>query len=70
MKFSAETNPHGDAVLIIRLREPIEGVDDYRLVLHERDVGGSQFAWNLQRLLYDCMHDFIAEMFIRTPQSR
>jgi hypothetical protein len=24
----------------------------------------------MQRYLYDCMHDYLVEMFIRTPQSR
>jgi hypothetical protein len=23
-----------------------------------------------QRYLYDCMHDYLVEMFIRTPQTR
>ena len=68
--FSAETNLQDDTVLIIRLRDSNDGVDDYRLILHERDVAGAQFPWNLQRLLYDCMHDYITKMFIRTPQSR
>jgi hypothetical protein len=26
--------------------------------------------WTLQRYLYDCLHDYLVEMFIRTPQSR
>ena len=25
---------------------------------------------HLQRYLYDCMHDYLVEMFVRTPQSR
>ena len=68
--FGAETGNHGEPVMVIRLRTPIEGVDDYRLPLKERDLGGAQLRWNLQRLLYDCIHDFIADMFIHTPQSR
>lgn len=68
--FEAVADAHGEPVLVIRLRKPLEGVDDYRLRIHERDLGGSQFEWNLQRLLYDCIHDFISDMFVRTPQSR
>lgn len=70
LSFDAESDLHGRVVMQIALRQPLEGVEPYRIVLHERDVAGTQFAWNLQRLLYDCIHDFVAEMFIRTPQSR
>jgi hypothetical protein len=68
--FDAETDTYGRVVMLIRLHQPVEGIDPYRIVLHERDVAGPQFTWNLQRLLYDCIHDFVAEMFVRTPQSR
>ena len=29
-----------------------------------------QFPWTFQRYLYDCMHDYLVEMFLRTPQNR
>ena len=29
-----------------------------------------QFEWSFQRQLYDCLHDYLVEMFIRTPQDR
>jgi hypothetical protein len=37
---------------------------------HARDLEHPQFAWTFQRYLYDCMHDYLVEMFVRTPQSR
>ena len=33
-------------------------------------VESSQFAWSFQRYLYDCLHDYMVELFSRTPQSR
>jgi hypothetical protein len=37
--------------------------------VHERDIEHSQFPWTFQRYLYDCMHDYLVEMFLHTPQS-
>ncbi len=42
----------------------------YYLELHPRDFESAQFPWTLQRLLYDGMHDYVVEMFRRTPQDR
>lgn len=67
--FAAEEE-NGSTVIWIRMAQPRPDIHEYRLVLHERDVAGPQFAWNLQRLLYDCLHDYVAEMFTRTPQMR
>ena len=35
---------------------------------HEREIENPQFPWTFQKLLYDCLHDFIVEMFERNPQ--
>ena len=37
---------------------------------HPRDLQHAQFEWGFQRQLYDCLHDYMVEMFIRTPQDR
>jgi hypothetical protein len=42
----------------------------YYAPIHARDLDHPQFAWTFQRYLYDCMHDYLVEMFIHTPQSR
>jgi hypothetical protein len=34
------------------------------------DFKNPQFEWGFQRQLYDCLHDYMVEMFIRTPQDR
>jgi hypothetical protein len=56
--------------LIISLKRPQEGIHTYFAPVHARDIAHPQFAWTLQRYLYDCLHDYLVEMFLRTPQSR
>jgi hypothetical protein len=56
--------------LIIRLRAPVEGAHVYRAPLHPRDIAHPQFPWTFQRHLYDCMHDYLCELFVRNPQER
>ena len=61
----------GDGVeLIIQFKNPCVPVHTYYFDLHPRDLDHPQFEWSFQRQLYDCLHDFLVEMFIRTPQDR
>jgi hypothetical protein len=69
VEFSAVENG-GGIELVIRLRHMVPGIHIYRAPLHARDIASPQFAWTLQRYLYDCLHDYLVEMFVRTPQSR
>jgi hypothetical protein len=66
--FGAEKN--GAIELVIELKNRDLGLHTYYAPLHPRDIEHSQFPWTLQRYLYDCLHDYLVEMFIRTPQSR
>ena len=69
LEFSARAK--GDGVeLIIQFKNPPAPVHTYYFDLHSCDLDNSQFEWNLQRQLYDCLHDYLVEMFIRTPQDR
>jgi hypothetical protein len=69
LDFSARAK--GEAVeLLIRFRNPPVPVHTYYFDLHPRDLDHSQFEWAFQRQLYDCLHDYMVEMFTRTPQSR
>lgn len=69
LDFSARAK--GDSVeLIIQLKSPPVPVHTYYFDLHPRDLDNPQFEWSLQRQLYDCLHDYLVEMFIRTPQDR
>jgi hypothetical protein len=61
----------GEAVeLIIRFKEPGVKVHTYSATLHPRDLDHPNFEWVFQRMLYDCLHDYFVEMFIRTPQDQ
>jgi len=42
----------------------------YVFSLHPRDLDHPQFEWQFQRQLYDALHDYLIEMFVRTPQDR
>jgi hypothetical protein len=59
----------GDSVeVILRPRFTDPPVHTYYFELHPRDLDDAQFEWAFQRQLYDCLHDYLVEMFIRTPQ--
>jgi hypothetical protein len=69
LDFSArETN--GAIEVLIDLKNSNAPVHTYQFQIHPRDLDHPQFAWNLQRQLYDALHDYFIEMFIRTPQER
>ncbi|HYW41394.1 MAG TPA: hypothetical protein VE959_00975 [Bryobacteraceae bacterium] len=69
LRFSARER-NGAIELVIELKDPGHGLHTYYAPLHPRDIEHSQFPWTFQRYLYDCMHDYLVEMFIRTPQNR
>jgi hypothetical protein len=69
MDFSAREK-NGSIELVIELKDRNLGLHTYYAPLHPRDIDHPQFAWTLQRYLYDCLHDYVVEMFVRTPQNR
>jgi hypothetical protein len=61
----------GDAVeVVISFKKPHVPVHTYYFELHPRDLDNPRFEWQFQRQLYDCLHDYLIEMFTRTPQNR
>ncbi len=61
----------GDSVeVIIKFKDERVPVHTYCFDLHPRDLDDPQFEWSFQRQLYDALHDYFVEMFIRTPQDR
>lgn len=60
----------GGVDLVIALKFPVEGAHVYTAPIHQRDIEHTQFPWHFQRYLYDCLHDYLVELFVRTPQSR
>ncbi len=66
-----EAHRRGDTVEVnIRFKQPPVPVHTYCFELHPRDLDHPQFEWHFQRQLYDCLHDYLIEMFTRTPQSK
>ena len=61
----------GDGVeVVIDFKDPAVPVHTYTFELHPRDLDHPQFEWTFQRQLYDCLHDYLIEMFVRTPQNK
>ena len=44
--------------------------DPYRFCLTAREIDGTAFEWDFQRQLYNYLHDYLVEMFTRSPQIR
>jgi hypothetical protein len=67
--FSAATKDEG-VIVRIHVREPLlASAPEYEFQLHPRDLDHPQFEWQFQRQLYDALHDYLMEMFTRTPQD-
>jgi hypothetical protein len=69
LNFSARAKGEGVEV-IIKFKDESVPVHTYYFDLHPRDLDDPQFEWSFQRQLYDALHDYFVEMFIRTPQDR
>ena len=69
LRFDARSAGEGVEV-IIRFRDPNVAVHTYYFQMHPRDLDHPQFEWTFQRQLFDCLHDYLIEMFTRTPQSK
>jgi hypothetical protein len=69
LTFTARANGEGVKV-IIKFKDESVPVHTYVFELHPRDLDDPQFEWSFQRQLYDALHDYFVEMFIRTPQDR
>ena len=69
LNFSARSKADGVEV-IIKFKDESVPVHTYYFDLHPRDLDDPQFEWSFQRQLYDALHDYFVEMFIRTPQDR
>ncbi|MGD0932615.1 MAG: hypothetical protein ABR902_18360 [Candidatus Korobacteraceae bacterium] len=69
VEFDARDKGEG-VEIIIRPRFSDPQVHIYYFDLHPRDLDDAQFEWTLQRQIFDCLHDYLVEMFIRTPQHR
>ncbi len=67
---STRGNDDGSIELVIDLKNPVPGVHLYKAPLHPRDIESGQFTWTFQRLLYDCLHDYLVELFLDATKPR
>lgn len=69
--FEFEARDVGEDVEVaIRLRAQGEGIHTYQFSLRPSEVDHRQFPWIFQKQLYDCLHDYVVEMFRRNPQMK
>ena len=68
--FEFEARENGDFVeMVIRSKMPDVHSPEYKITLHDRDLQSSQFRWAFQKLLYDCLTDYIVELFTKSPMT-
>jgi hypothetical protein len=67
-EFSAEERS-GGVELCIRSRMENVHSPEYRITFSERDLQSSQFPWTFQKLLYDCLTDYVVELFTKSPMT-
>jgi len=67
--FEARPAPEGVEVAI-RFKPTGAEVHNYNFLMRPREIENPQFPWMFQKQLYDCLHDYIIEMFIRNPQRQ
>jgi hypothetical protein len=66
--FEFDAREKGEGVeMVIRSKLPDVLSPEYRIMLHERDIQSSQFRWTFQKLLYDCLTDYVVELFTKNP---
>lgn len=67
--FGARTAAEGVEVEI-RFAPPEPQAHAYVFLLRPREIESNQFPWLFQKQLYDCLHDFVIEMFTCNPQRK
>jgi hypothetical protein len=69
--FDFDARPASGGIEVeIRFKPAGVEVHTYYFLLQPREIEHSQFPWSFQRQLYDCLHDYVIEMFIRNPQRK
>jgi hypothetical protein len=51
----------------VRLKQPGIHDDPYIFYLTRRELDAHAFQWDFQRQLYNYLHDYLIEMFTRSP---
>jgi hypothetical protein len=68
--FDFQAREKGDEVEMV-IRSKVANVlsPEYKITLNERDLQSAQFPWTFQKLLYDCLTDYIVELFTKCPMT-
>ena len=56
--------------VIVELKQQGIHDDAYRFHLVPRELEARAFQWDFQRQLYNYLHDYLIEMFTRSPQIK
>jgi hypothetical protein len=54
--------------VVVRVKVPECDIEPYSFVLTPRELEARAFQWDFQRLMYNYLHDYLVEMFTRSPQ--
>ena len=56
----------------VNVRLKYSGIHDdpYRFYLIPREIEAQAFQWDFQRQLYNYLHDYLVEMFTRSPHIK
>jgi hypothetical protein len=69
--FTWKARPAGPGIeVIVELKHPGIYDEPYRFYLAPRELEARAFEWDFQRQLYNYLHDYVVEMFTRSPQIR
>ncbi len=67
--FDFEARPAAEGVEVEIHFKPVNAeVHRYVFLLRPREIENAQFPWSFQSQLYNCLHDYVIEMFTRNPQ--
>src|SRR5215216_7261086 len=68
-EWRAESSSRGVKV-IVELKYSSIHEDPYSFYLTLRELDARAFEWDFQRQLYNYLHDYLIEMFTRSPQIK
>jgi len=69
--FAFDARPAREGVEVeIRFKSSGVPVHTYLFLLQPREIDHPQFPWTFQKQLYDCLHDYVIEMFTSNPQRK
>lgn len=54
--------------VVVRVKNHDPDIHDYSFVLTPRELEARAFEWDFQRQIYNYLHDYLVEMFTRSPQ--